>query len=114
MTTFEDGQAKGKHLMLKRSPCFLRVVESNGKIDALDQLADEPAPEEKVFVYILKEKPGMCHINSGRGRGGFYPVASYRLAEKQPMDHQARSERPWAAWCQLNSFLVQRIYPASQ
>ena len=38
MTTFQDGPAKGMTLMLKRTPVYLRVVCSLGKVDALDQL----------------------------------------------------------------------------
>jgi len=100
MTTFTDGPAKGKTLMLKRAARFLRVVESFGKFDALDQPGDRPTPSEKLYAYEIVESPGMAHINCGRGRGsGFYPVASYALVKEQPSDEQMRDAKQWHEWC---------------
>jgi hypothetical protein len=63
MTTFEDGPAKGQTLMLQRAPLFLRVViDPSGKVDALDQLTDKPASNEKIFAYVLTAEPGRFHI----------------------------------------------------
>ena len=101
MTTFEDGPAKGQHLMLKCAARFLRVVEANGTWDALDQPTDTPRPEEKLYAYEIAGQPGMCHLNCGRGRGGWYPIASYRFVKDQPPDAEMRSAEAWSRWCEL-------------
>jgi len=105
MTTFQDGPAKGQHLMLRRCARFLRVVEANGKWDALDQLHDEPRPEETLYAYEIVGEPGMMHLNAGRGRGGCYPIATYRLVANQPTDADMRTTEAWHAWC------VKRVSP---
>lgn len=99
MTSFMDGPAKGQHLMLKLSPAFLRVVVSCGKWDALDRPEDEPQPTEKIYAYKLSEIKGHCHINAGRGRGGFYPITEYRYIEAQPADFEMRGTGSWRRWC---------------
>jgi hypothetical protein len=93
MTSFIDGPAKGQCLLLKRSPQLLRVVELNGKWDALDQPGDEPRPGEKVYDYELAGQSGTCHINAGR-RSGFYPISKYRVAPKQKGPNEERSHDP--------------------
>ena len=99
MTTFQDGPAKGRTLMLKRAPIFLRVVvDARGKWDALDQVDDEPAADEKLYAYQLAENPGHCHINAGRGRGGFYPMARYCLISPQPAESEMRTTLAWIKW----------------
>lgn len=100
MTTFQDGPAKGQHLMLKRAARFLRVVESSGKWDALDRLDDEPRPDEKIYAYEIVSKPGMCHINAGKGQGGFYPLATYKFVTNQPTDAEMRAYESWLKWCE--------------
>ena len=99
MTKFQDGPAKGKTLMLKRAPLFLRVVEKGGEFDALDQLKDTPAPDEKLTAYVLTKKTGLVHINMGRKGGGWYPMAEYKLASVQPYDATMRAADKWRAWC---------------
>ncbi len=100
MTHFEDGPAKGQTLMLKRAPQFLRVVEANGKWDALDQLDDKPEPQEKIYAYKRVGKPGMIHINMGRkNHGGFFPMAEYRFCSEQPPDCGMRDKERWQWWC---------------
>lgn len=99
MTTFIDGPAKGQHLMLRRSPKYLRVTEGpNDKWDALDNPDDTPLPEERIYVYELNEHLGMCHINAGRGRGGFYPIASYRYVELPTVINPLRANPIWNEW----------------
>jgi hypothetical protein len=98
MTTFQDGPAKGKTLMLRRAPRFLRVVEKNGKFDALDQLDDKPEPGENLFAYEITGRPGMMHIHK-RGGGGWYPIANYRFIEPQPTDAEMRTIEAWHSWC---------------
>jgi hypothetical protein len=103
MTTFEDGPAKGQTLMLKRAAVFLRVVESNGTWDALDQLDDTPKPEEKIYAYQIIGKPGMMHLNRGGGRSGWYAIASYRLISPQPSDTEMRSTDAWWDWTEQHT-----------
>jgi|ERR1051325_882218 hypothetical protein len=102
MTSFEDGPAKGQHLMLKRAARFLRVVEADGKWDALDQPDDRPRPKEKLYAYEITARPGWCHLNCGRrgGGSGFYPIATYRLVKTQPADAEMRSAEAWSRWCE--------------
>jgi hypothetical protein len=102
VTGFIDGPAKSQHLMLKRSPHFLRVVKSPRAWDALDQAGDGPAPDEKIFAYKLSKQLGNCHINMGRGRGGFYPISEYQFIPQQPTDEQMRKPALWAGWCSKN------------
>jgi hypothetical protein len=99
MTTFEGGPATGHTLMLRRAPKLLRVVESNGKFDALDQLHDEPRQGEKIYAYEITGKPGMIHINCGRQGGGFYTLSAYRFITPQPADSDMRTNPAWGAWC---------------
>lgn len=98
MTTFEDGPAKGKTLMLHRAAMFLRVVESKGEIDALDQLTDKANPKEKIYAYKIIGDAGFCHIRASGGRGGFYPIAKYRLYSQQPSDADMRDNEAWTKW----------------
>lgn len=99
MTHFEDGPAKDKTLMLKRSPLFLRVVTAGEAIDALDQLEDKPEPHEKIYAYERFGEVGMVHINCGRkNHGGFFPVATYRMTAHQPEDADMRDTERWKAW----------------
>jgi len=100
VTHFVDGPAKGQHLLLKRAPQFLRVVEEGGRWDGLDQCHDVPRPGEKLYAYQRFGEVNMCHINRGRNGGsGFYPMASYKVAN-QPTDEQMRSNEEWAKWCE--------------
>lgn len=100
MTTFEDGPAKGKVLGLLRTPVFLRVVQNTkGKFDALDQLSDSAAADEKVFVYELVRFDGNVIICSrGKGGGGRFGLATYRLYATQPPQAQLVSNTAWAEW----------------
>jgi len=83
MTSFRSGPAEGKILMLRRSPIFLRVVvNSDGKIDALDQPGDQPTATEQIHVYKLEGEVGSCHINRRGGTGGFFTFATYRSEER--------------------------------
>ena len=85
--------------MLKRAPVFLRVVEMDGKFDALDQIDDHPDPNETIYAYKITGVPGMCHLNMGRGRGGFYPIAEYAFYKNQPGDDVMRRTALWQEWC---------------
>jgi hypothetical protein len=99
MTSFESGPAHGVTLMLKRQPKLLRVVESaDGKFDALDQLTDVPAANEKIHVYLLKKLEGTLHINYGRRGGAWYQMASY-VFHSTPPDEIVRTTDAWRSWC---------------
>ena len=100
MTSIEDGPAKGQTFMLKRAPLLLRVVESDGTWDALDQLDDLPNPWEKIYAYERVGDVGQVHINAGRSAGhGWYTMASYRFVPDQPTDAEMRDPEKWQAWC---------------
>lgn len=98
MTTFIDGPAAGKTLLLKRSPRFLRVVESNGIFDALDQPTDTPSPNETLYAYRLNADHGTVHINRGRHGSGFYAMADYKLVALQPTDSVMRHGDTWETY----------------
>lgn len=102
MTTFLDGPAAGVTLFLRRAPFLLRVVQSHtGEWDALDQLTDQPGPQETIAVYRLARAAGTIHL-CARGKGaqsGTFAMAEYRLHEVQPADATARSIRAWRTWC---------------
>ncbi len=106
MTTFVDGPAKGKTLMLRRAVVFLRVtVNEAGEIDALDQPEDTPKPsEEWIYAYInTGEREGNVHIRYGGNKkhlSGFYPMAEYRLYSFQPPDEIMRDNAKWREWCE--------------
>lgn len=103
MTTFIDGPAGGKTLMLKRAPLFLRVTKKHDEIDALDQLDDTPRRDEEIFVYV--RQPGAMlkaiHLNTGsKPGGGWFSRASYKLSELQPLEMEMRTNEAWRVWCE--------------
>jgi hypothetical protein len=102
MVTFQDGPAIGQKLMLRRAPKYLRVVEENGKFDALDQPSDTPRETETLYAYQLVGEPGMMHLNGGKGRHGFFAIANYQLVKKQPTDEQMRNLKAWLVWIRGN------------
>lgn len=107
MTKFIDGPAAGQTLMLKRTPKLLRVTQVGAKFDALNELEDVARQEEKLYCYVLSEYLGMAHINRSGGRGGFYPIAEYKLREQQPSEFQMYSNEAWARWCEATPEAVQ-------
>src|SRR4051812_34526056 len=102
MTTFEDGPAKGQTLMLQRAPLFLRVVvDPSGKVDALDQLTDTPASNEKIFAYVLTAEPGRFHIYKRARGSGWYAIGSYKQVFPQPTESVMRNNASWRDWTYL-------------
>ena len=94
MTTFQDGPAKGMTLMLKRTPVYLRVVCSLGKVDTLDQLKDTPRDDESVHAYRMNgEVRGSCSTTAGR-----FNIADYSLCDPQPSDATMRILSAWQDW----------------
>lgn len=98
-TLFIDGPAAGKRLELRRAPYYLRVVINRaGEVDALDQLDDEPKPDEAIHVYYESTNLG-SGIACSRGKGCRpFNVNEYRLNAEQPTDEQARDFEKWEAW----------------
>lgn len=114
MTLFLDGPAHGKSLELERTPLLLRVClrfestdliggERVDDVDALDQLDDEALKNERLYVYRLKDKPGVAFIDgrdpkTGGRVGRRVSLASYRLNRVQPPDDVMRDRARWQAW----------------
>ena len=99
MTTFEDGPAKDKTFILRRSPLFLRVVQQQDEWDALDLIDDQPQENESIFVYERNGKPGACFID-GPKVSGLYATARYRLLHPPfPLDDELRDNEAWQKWC---------------
>lgn len=100
MTRFEGGPAHDEVLMLHRSPKLLRVVISpRGRVDALDQLDDEPRPKEKVSVYERVGEPFRVHIRmSPRSASGYYAQATYKYLDEQPAADVIRDTHGWREW----------------
>jgi hypothetical protein len=93
-----DGPAAGKQLTLWRAPLYLRVVIApNGRVDALDQLADEPRDYERVFVYH-----GRGLFNWRRDRTIVCPPGPLTSGEYVWMPdvdgEQLRETAAWRAW----------------
>lgn len=112
MFRFLDGPAAGATLNLQRAPLFLRVViDANGKIDALDQLTDEPTETEAIHVYRQVAGSVSSGIACSRDRGGGcrpFVSADYRVHETQPIDMQARDQRLWTEWCEGEAAALER------
>lgn len=110
MCKFIDGPAKGKLLRIARLPLFLRVViDSDGTVDALDQLDDAPKESEAVHVYMRCSQPCTVHVDGSRWDkvkkrnvrfGEWFQTADYRHFPKAPADEVLRSPTEWPAWCQ--------------
>lgn len=106
MTRFEDGPAKGQILMLQHAVRFLRVTSSilpgSSKThwDALDQLSDQPIPDETLYAYEIVGTLEWCFMDFGSPRrGGRYVMATYKFVQPQPTDADMRDETAWDAWC---------------
>lgn len=114
MTRFHDGPARSKVLMLRRAPLLLRVtVDPEGKVDALDQVADTPAAGEVLYAYERQGKPGAVHIDFTRPRGSaWYAIADYRLCDPQPADATMRDTEGWRAWCLAEQAARKALSPA--
>lgn len=109
MFSFLDGPAKGANLNLARAPLFLRVVidSRDNKVDALDQLTDEPNLCEQVHVYRLAE-PVSRGFACSRGRGcSTFIVAKYLLHDEQPSDAVARDREAWPVWAKQQAAAAQ-------
>lgn len=115
MCRFLDGPAAGVALTLRRAPVVLRAVQNRaGKWDALDQPTDDPAPGEKVYVYLAV--PGtFCsgHISRRPHGSMWFQANDYRLLEPQPMPEHFVGRR-WPEWCDRNSSWLLEGFPRVQ
>lgn len=95
MVSFLDGPAAGVTLMLRRAPIYLRVTfNPAGKVDALDQLDDEPKPDEIVHVYRkVPGTSGKVHVRPG----GCYEMGDYRHVADAVGD-ELRDTAAWRSW----------------
>jgi len=107
---FLDGPAAEARLNLRRAPLFLRVViDADGKVDALDQLTDEPTETEAIHVYRLVAGSVSRGFACSRGRGcSQFVSADYRLHQTQPIDLQARDSVLWREFCEGESAAIER------
>lgn len=97
MAEFTDGPAAGASLSLRRAPIFLRVViDPRGKVDALDQLNDEPHADEKVHVYRKREGSG-GHVCVRPG--GCFEMGEYRHLPDAPGE-DLRENAKWREWAE--------------
>lgn len=99
MIRFCGGPAHGKCLDLRRAPLFLRVViDKDGTVDALDQVADEPSPTETTHVYVRNGDVGRG-LACTRGKGCIpFVTAEYHYSPDQPTDEEIRDNARWQAW----------------
>lgn len=115
MVSLLDGPAEGQTLTLRRAPVYLRVVRDpmapeNNKLvkrakdkrlewDALDQLEDEPADGEEIYVYRRVSDQGPVHICTiPRSRSGWYRMAEYRHVPDVDGE-DLRDTVAWRRWC---------------
>lgn len=81
--------------MLQRAPFYLRVVIGpRGKVDALDQLEDEPGPRETIHVYYRVSEPIFACV-----RRGCYLLADYRHAAGVNGE-RFRDSDAWRTWAE--------------
>lgn len=115
MITLLDGPAAGVKLTLRRAPVMLRVVESRGSWDALDQLDDEPRRGEKVHVYLQVGQTTSVHICArNRAASGWFTIASYRHFPDQPGDAHTMTRQAWSDWCDTNKLSILEIKKAME
>lgn len=106
MITFLDGPAEGQELWVRRAPILLRVVYDSrtDHWDALDQLHDEPAEIENIWVYQLQGKAGwiqLCTRGPQRGKvSGRYMTGEYALVPDQPTQALLRDTQQWREWAE--------------
>lgn len=95
---FVDGPASGARLALARVPIYLRVViDGDGKVDALDQLDDEPRPGECIYVYRRTSWGHICARGGSGGASGVFGVyVQVPWPEFAGVDLSDREQ--WAKW----------------
>ena len=105
MLICDDGPARHEGFFCRRAPRYVRVVKHamTGRWDMLDQLEDEPEPDEIVHVYRRDGGVGVMFA-CGRGSGvtGRWPAARYRWMP-EVVGEEVRDIASWRAWCQGRS-----------
>jgi hypothetical protein len=103
----EDGPAAGTY-SVRRAPHLLRAVvsRSDGRVDLLDQLHDEPRPIEAVFVY--EAVAGTVFDPDMLARGGTFlcppPGASGKCRHRADVDgEELRTTEAWRSWARANA-----------
>lgn len=103
MVIFLDGPAAGQQLLLRRAPPLLRVVVdgATGKLDALDQLDDDPEVGEIIHVYQRAgDSEAVFLCSRGPGPSGRYFNATYRHVPDVDVDGEGLEHRLlWQNWC---------------
>lgn len=102
MTRFLDGPAAGVTLQLRRAPYFLRVTDNGTEWDALNNPEDEARPNERLYCYTWKQRPGGMHLlirGKNKHQGGFFQNGVYGFREEQPSDEIMRDNGKWTQWC---------------
>jgi hypothetical protein len=99
MSTFHEGPAHAKELVLRRAPIYLRVVvAASGKVDALDQPEDTPEAGEMVHVYRRRTGVSVIFACGRRGAGGRYEAAEYEWVPDVEGE-RLRDRAEWVKWC---------------
>jgi hypothetical protein len=100
----QHGTSRGP-LTLKRTPTYLRFVMRGvnwDTLDALDQLDDTPADDERVLAAVVRDR-NMVHLDGtdkrGRRCAWWIPSYTYVLVQPQPPDDTMRDTAKWRAWC---------------
>lgn len=112
-----DGPAAGRY-GVRRAPHFLRAVvaRSDGRVDLLDQLHDEPRPIEDVHVY---EATGPTwDAESSARRGTFLcppPGASGEYRHRPDVDGETvRTTAAWRAWARAQLVVSVELYDPTE
>lgn len=112
-----DGPAAGRY-SVRRAPHFLRAVvsRSDGSVDLLDQLHDEPRPVEEVHVY---EATGPTWDAESSMRRGIFlcppPGASGEYRHRPDVDGGAvRSTAAWRAWARAQTVEGRELYDPTE
>ncbi len=99
-------------LLLQRIPKFLRFTASQNepqdgfhetKWDALDQLDDQPKPDETIIVGVLSNQ-SRVHIDrvdkkTRRRIGEWINMVEYHVHPTPPPEDVLRDTAKWQAWC---------------
>lgn len=93
---------------IRRTPTLLRFVLFRGdwnRLDALDQLDDEPRPHEWVVVAARDDRTKAAGIMCRRRRRGsagcgceIYRAVDYRALAEQPPPSDVATTAAWQAW----------------
>lgn len=112
-----DGPAAGRY-GTRRAPHFLRAVvsRSDGRVDLLDQLHDEPRPIEDVYVY---EATGPTWDAESMVRQGTFvcppPGASGEYRHRTDVDGETvRTTADWRAWARAQPAAVALYDPTAK